>query len=267
MKLGVIGSGKMATALVKGAITSGLIPKENVLGVARSQASRDRFTEATGAVSTSSLDEAVENCDVLLLGTKPQDVPTVLGEKIFKKAGGKLLISVAAGVTLDSLEKMTPSGLRVIRTMPNTPSLVGKGAAGFCRGSRATDEDCEATKALLSAVGLCTEVPEKLMDAVTGVSGSGPAYIYLIIEALADGGVKAGLPRVDALKLAAQTVSGAAEMVIQTGEHPAVLKDQVTSPGGTTIAGVAVLESKNVRSAMIEAVMASCNRAKELGKA
>lgn len=267
MKLGVIGCGKMATALVKGAISSGLVLADDVVGVARSQDSRDRFSKATGAGNTDSLAELIEMSDVLMIGTKPQDVAGVLGEEIFKKSDGKLLISIAAGITLDALEGLTPAGLRVIRTMPNTPSLVGKGAAGYCRGSRATDEDCRVVAGFLEAVGLCVEVPEKLMDAVTGVSGSGPAYIYLIIEAMADGGVKAGLPRAAALKLAAQTVSGAAEMVIQTGEHPALLKDQVTSPGGTTIAGLGVLEEKNVRSAMIQAVGESCRRAKELGKA
>ena len=154
----------------------------------------------------------------------------------------------------------------MIRAMPNTPALVGHGAAAYCLGSRATPEDAVTAQALLGAVGLVVQVPEKLMDAVTGLSGSGPAYIYVVIDALADGGVKAGLPRADAVRLAAQTVLGAAAMVLETGEHPAVLKDMVTSPGGTTIAGLAALERHGLRSALIEAVGAATARAAELGK-
>ncbi len=150
--------------------------------------------------------------------------------------------------------------------MPNTPSLVGKGATAFTLGSRCIDGDRETVEELLGAVGISAEVPEKQMDAVTGLSGSGPAYIYLIIEALADGAVLQGLPRAEAIRLAAQTVSGAAEMVIRTGLHPAVLKDMVTSPGGTTITGLSVLEENSVRSAMISAVAAAGKRAVELGK-
>jgi len=151
--------------------------------------------------------------------------------------------------------------------MPNTPALVGKGAAAYSLGGRCNSGDEETVRSLLAAVGLAVSLPEKLMDAVTGLSGSGPAYVYLIIEAMADGGVRAGLPRAEALQLAAQTVSGAAEMVLQTGSHPAMLKDMVTSPGGTTIAGLAVLEEKNVRSAMIAAIAAATARATEMGKA
>jgi pyrroline-5-carboxylate reductase len=150
--------------------------------------------------------------------------------------------------------------------MPNTPALVGKGAAAFCRGASATEADAETARTLLGAVGLAVEVPERLMDAVTGLSGSGPAYVYLMIEALADGGVKTGLARADAVKLAAQTVLGAAAMVLETGLHPAVLKDMVTSPGGTTIAGLAELERHGVRAALIDAVSTATRRATELGQ-
>lgn len=177
-----------------------------------------------------------------------------------------LVISVAAGITLAALEAASPANFRVIRTMPNTPALVGKGAAGFCLGGGATAEDADAARLLLGSVGIAVEVPERLMDAVTGLSGSGPAYVYLIIEALSDGGVKAGLPRVDAARLAAQTVLGAATMVLETGEHPGVLKDMVTSPGGTTITGVAELERRGLRSALIDAVNVAADRATELGK-
>ncbi len=201
-----------------------------------------------------------------MLCVKPQDILSTLASCAFSPGNGKLLISVAAGVTLSTLEKHTPEAVRIVRTMPNTPSLVGKGATAYCLGSRCAEEDRGIVERLLGAVGISVEVPEKQMDAVTGLSGSGPAYIYLIIEALADGGVRQGLPRAEALRLAAQTVSGAAEMVIHTGTHPAVLKDMVTSPGGTTIAGLSVLEEKNVRSALISAVSAAATRASELGK-
>jgi pyrroline-5-carboxylate reductase len=149
--------------------------------------------------------------------------------------------------------------------MPNTPALVGEGASAFCRGRHATEEDAELVRRFLGAVGLAVEVPERLMDAVTGLSGSGPAYVYLLIEAMADGGVKQGLARTDAIKLAAQTFLGSARMVLETGSHPAVLKDMVTSPGGTTIAALAELEGRAVRSAMIEAVSVATRRATELG--
>ena len=154
----------------------------------------------------------------------------------------------------------------MIRVMPNTPALVNKGASALAGGTRATDADLALAESILAAVGTVTRVAEPLLDAVTGLSGSGPAYIYTIIEALADGGVREGLTREQAIMLAAQTVAGSAEMVLQTGLHPAVLRDQVTSPGGTTIAALATLEAKGLRSALIEAVTTAANRARELGK-
>ncbi len=256
----------MGTALVAGAVKSGVVKAENVIGVARTEASRYAFAEATGGSVTSEVSEVVRESEVVLLATKPQDIAKTLADAGFKKRGGALLISVAAGVTVEALEKLVPASVRVVRSMPNTPSLVGKGAAGFCLGSRCKDGDGEIVRGIFEAVGLAVEVPEKLIDSVAGLSGSGPAYVYLMIEALADGGVKVGLPRADAIRLAAQTVSGAAQMVIETGEHTAVLRDKVASPGGTTIAGLAVLEERAVRSALIAAVSASRDRAIELGK-
>lgn len=266
MKLGVIGCGKMATALVKGAISNGVVAAADVIGVARSEVSRTRFSEATGGETSADISEVLVCSDVLLLATKPHDLPTVFKAAEFAKYPEKLLISVVAGMTLETMQGLTSDACKIARTMPNTPSFIGKGATGFCLGARCEESDREIVRSILGAVGLCVELPERLMNAVTGVSGSGPAYIYLVIEALADGGVRAGLPREDAIKLAAQTVSGAAEMVIRTGLHPAVLKDMVTSPGGTTITGLAALEERSVRSAFIEAVTASANRAEELGK-
>jgi pyrroline-5-carboxylate reductase len=266
MKLGVIGCGKMGTALVEGAIRAGVVASPDVTGCDPFAPSREAFAKMTGAVVSASATDVASASDVILLSTKPQDIAGAIGEAAAASGGEpKLLISIAAGVTLASLEAAAPAHFRVIRAMPNTPALVGKGAAGYCLGSRATAEDGEAARTLLGAVGLAVQVPEKLMDAVTGLSGSGPAYVYLMIEALADGGVKTGLPRADAIRLAAQTVLGAAAMVLETGEHPAVLKDMVTSPGGTTIAGLAVLEKNGLRSALIEAVTAATDRATELG--
>lgn len=254
----------MGTALVHGAINAGVVKKGDVLGTDVIGAAREAFANATGALTTAEISDVLATCDTLLLCTKPQDAFTALSG--IKAKDGKLVISIAAGITIADLEKHTPKSVRIIRTMPNTPALVGKGAAAYCLGSRCVAGDAESVSKLLEAVGLAVEVPEKLMDAVTGLSGSGPAYIYLIIEALADGGVLAGLSRADAITLAAQTVAGAAEMVLSTGQHPAVLKDMVTSPGGTTIAGLAALEENGVRNAMIAAVTAATARAKELGK-
>lgn len=266
MKLGVIGCGKMGTALVEGAVRAGVAKSADITGCDPYPAAREAFAKATGGTVGEDIASVARASEVVLLATKPQDVAGALAD-IATAADGKslLVISIAAGVTLASLEAGLPENLRIIRAMPNTPALVGGGAAGYCLGSRATAEDAGTAQTLLGAVGIAVKVPEKLMDAVTGLSGSGPAYVYLVIEALADGGVKAGLPRVDAIRLAAQTVAGAAAMVLETGEHPAVLKDMVTSPGGTTIAGLAELEKHGVRSAFIGAVDAATRRAKELG--
>ncbi len=264
MKLGVIGCGKMGTALVEGAIRAGVLRAEHVTGCDPHSGSRKTFAAATGAAVTDSPAE-LSRCDTLLLCTKPSDAAGALQDAATAGGDARLVISIAAGVTLRALERVAGTAFRIIRAMPNTPALVGKGAAAFCLGSDATPEDAEAARSLLSAVGLAVQVPERLMDAVTGLSGSGPAYVYLFIEALADGGVRNGLPRAEAIRLAAQTVFGAAAMVLETSQHPAMLKDAVTSPGGTTIAGLAALEAAGFRSAAIEAVTAATRRATELG--
>lgn len=174
-------------------------------------------------------------------------------------------ISIAAGVTIAQIQGWLGASRRVVRVMPNTPCLVGASAAGFACGATATAGDRVVTKSVFESVGVCHEVKEVLLNAVTGLSGSGPAYVYLMIEALADGGVRAGLPRAVALELAAQTVKGAASMVLETGKHPGELKDAVCSPGGTTIAGVAALEANGLRNAAISAVVASTKRSMQLG--
>ncbi len=260
MKLGVIGCGKMGSALVEGAIRSGALKADQVSGCDAHPESARAFAAATGARAADSI-PALE-ADTYLLCTKPKDAESALAQL---PAGDALLVSVAAGLSTAWLESRVPAGVRVIRCMPNTPALVGKGAAAFCKGKAATAADAEAARLLLGSVGLAVELPESLMDAVTGLSGSGPAFVYLMIEALADGGVRAGLPRAEAQTLAAQTVLGAAAMVLETGLHPGVLKDMVASPGGTTIAGLAELERHGARSAFIEAVHSAARRSAELG--
>jgi pyrroline-5-carboxylate reductase len=260
MKLGVIGCGKMGGALVEGAIRAGAVAAADIRGCDAHAPAAEEFARNTGATAVGSI--AALAADTYLLCTKPQHAAAALAEL---PAGEFLLVSVAAGLSTAWLEARVPAGARVIRCMPNTPALVGHGAAAFCLGKAATAADAGIARRLLGAVGLAVELPETLMDAVTGLSGSGPAFVYVMIEAMADGGVRAGLPRADALRLAAQTVLGAAAMVLETGLHPGVLKDQVASPGGTTIAGLAELEKHGMRAAFIEAVGAASRRSAELG--
>lgn len=208
--------------------------------------------------------EVAAASDVIILAVKPGDMKS-LCETLSQVPGSRLYLSIAAGISLTHLESWLGEKQRVIRSMPNTPALVGRGAAAFSRGAKATAKDAALAAKILGAVGTADEVAEKLLDSVTGLSGSGPAYVYTVIEALADGGVLMGLPRAAALRLAAQTVAGAAEMVLSTGKHPASLRDEVTSPGGTTIAGLEKLEQHGLRNAMIQAVRAATEKSKALG--
>jgi pyrroline-5-carboxylate reductase len=266
MKIGVIGCGKMGTAWVAGAIHSGVVAATDVIGIDPSQEARDHFTHTTGARAEAAT-AAVAGCEVILLCTKPIEVAAALRDLALASAGQALLvISIAAGIPLTTLEAAAAESMRVIRAMPNTPAAVGRGAAGYCLGTRATREDASTARLLLESVGLAVEVPERLMNAITGLSGSGPAYVYLMIEALAEGGELVGLSRADALLLAAQTVRGAAAMVLKSGENPAILRDRVCSPGGTTLAGLAELERHGFRTALIDAVAAATRRAAELGQ-
>ena len=194
-----------------------------------------------------------------MLAVKPQQIVAATGVLAPIVRPGQLVISIAAGVSLGALQKQLPAG-RLVRVMPNTPCLVGAGASAYALGRDATEDDARFVGELLGAVGRAYRVEEKLLDAVTGLSGSGPAFVYLVIEALSDGGVLTGLPRDIATALAAQTVRGAAEMVLATGEHPGVLKDRVASPAGTTIAGLAVLEDAAMRAAFTRAVEAATRR-------
>lgn len=265
--VGFIGAGNMATALFEGMIAKKVVSADRVIAsdtfaplLAKHEAAlKIRTTQSTAAVAAFA--------DVVFIAVKPAGVPAVLAELApALDVARHLVVSVCAGVTCASLAAGLPAGARVVRVMPNTPSLVGAGAAAFAPGAHASRADLALVLRLLSAVGLAVEVGEKDLDAVTGLSASGPAFVFQFIEALADGGVRAGLPRATASALAVQTVLGSALMVQRTGAHPAVLKDQVASPGGTTIAGVHALERGGLRAAVIGAVVAATERAEEMGR-
>lgn len=258
----VLGGGAMGSALIRGWLKAGLLEPSAIAVYDIMPGRAAGLSAALGVRAADTPADAIAGADVLLVAVKPADVAKALASA--QIAEGAVIVSIAAGVTLAKLETVAP-GRAVVRVMPNTPALVGQGASAFARGSHATAEHAATVQAPLDAVGLAFEVKESLLNAVTGLSGSGPAYVYIMIEALADGGVRAGLPRDVALKLAAQTVVGSGQMVISTGEHPGVLKDRVCSPAGTTIAAVAELEANGFRSALIEAVTAATARAEELG--
>ncbi|MGE0760864.1 MAG: pyrroline-5-carboxylate reductase [Pirellulaceae bacterium] len=279
--IGFIGAGQMARALAGGFLAQGLVESRQVLAYDPAEGARQQFTASVaGARWAGSNADVVRQADVVLLAVKPQSFAGVvreLSEAVDPATGrggtdrspagdGRVFISILAGVTLAQLSE----GLRterVVRVMPNTPCLIGRGASAYATGSGVTEDDAELVERYLAAVGSVHRLPESMLDAVTGLSGSGPAFVYLMVEALSDGGVRMGLPRPVATALAAQTLMGAAEMVLKTAEHPAVLKDRVASPAGTTIAGLQVLEQRALRSALIDAVEAAATRSRELSAA
>jgi pyrroline-5-carboxylate reductase len=264
-RFGFVGAGKMASALARGFVAAGLTDASRITAFDPVRSAADAFAQACGGRIVESNAEVASAADVILLAVKPQQVKAVCGE-LSGGVDGKLVVSIAAGVTLATLAQSLDRGARLVRVMPNTPCLIGRGASAFALGPGATADDGALVERLLGAVGRAYRLDEKLLDAVTGLSGSGPAFVYVMIEALSDGGVRMGLPRDVALGLAAQTVLGAAAMVLETGEHPGQLKDQVTSPGGTTIAGLQALETGAVRGDLIAAVEAATRRSVELGR-
>jgi pyrroline-5-carboxylate reductase len=263
MKLGFIGSGKMATALVQGVVQVGVVARQAIAVSDSVPAVAEKLAAAAGVAAKSNAD-LVAFADAIVLCVKPNDALAVL-RSLREALAGKLVISIVAGLPLDRLQEAAGAAVRIIRVMPNTPALIRRGASAYSLGSTATPADADFTAGILGAVGLAVPVKEDLLDVVTGLSGSGPAYIYLVIEALSDAGVLMGLPRDLSLQLATQTVLGSAEMVLQTGRHPAVLREEVTSPGGTTIAGLEALEAGALRSTLLSAVRAATTRARELG--
>jgi pyrroline-5-carboxylate reductase len=266
LAVGFLGAGQMASALAAGWARAGLIDTAKSRAADPDPEARANFEKATEVRALTSNRDMAASCDVLVLAVKPQVVQEVLGELRPALGAGHLVVSIAAGVTLQTLARGLGESTRLVRVMPNTPCLVGASATGYAPGPAATAEDIELVGRLFGAVGTAFQVGEHLIDAVTGLSGSGPAFAYVFTEALADGGVKCGLPREVALALAAQTVLGAAKMVLETGKHPGALKDAVTSPGGTTIAGLHALERAGLRAAAMDAVEAATRRAQELGK-
>ncbi|MFO0801814.1 MAG: pyrroline-5-carboxylate reductase [Gemmataceae bacterium] len=264
--IGFLGAGQMASALATAWAKAGLLDVAKSVAADPVAAAREKFTAITGVRATASNREVLDSCETIVLAVKPQVMPAVLAEVRPAIAAKHLVVSIAAGVTLKTLGQHLGESTRLVRVMPNTPCLVGASASAYSSAATATAADVELTGRLFGAVGKAFSLPEHLLDAVTGLSGSGPAFVYVMIEALADGGVKAGLPRDVALALAAQTVLGSAKMVLETGQHPAALKDAVASPGGTTIAGLQVIERGGLRAALIDAVDAAARRAQELGR-
>lgn len=265
-KIGSLGAGNMGEAMIKGLLKRGLVKPELLFAA---DARPDRLKQIEKLYGIRGLPDnpaLVKQVDVVILAVKPQDVPVVLPEVAPALTPEKLVISLAAGVPTSRLRALLPKPVRLIRTMPNTPALVLEGVTAIARADGLQSGDLETAREIFEAVGKVVVLEEPLLDAVTALSGSGPAYIALVIEALADGGVKMGLDRQTALTLAAQTVLGSAKLLIETGAHPGQLKDMVTSPGGTAIAGIAALEEGGVRRTLINAVERATIRSRELGR-
>ncbi len=261
-----LGAGNMANAIIRGLLLAGT-PANRITATVRRPERVAQLEKEHGIHVGMDNVRAAKDAEVVVLSVKPQALDKVLKEIATAIDHTKLVISVAAGVPIAAIERRLGAGARIVRTMPNTPCLVGLGATALSGGEHATQDDLSLATTLFESVGITTIVDEYLLDAVTGLSGSGPAYIFLIIEALSDAGVKVGLSRHVALKLAAQTVLGSAKMLLETQAHPGQLKDQVTSPGGTAIAGLHTLEAGGLRTTLIDAVEAATRRAKQLGDA
>jgi len=264
--VGFLGTGNMAEALIRGLIHAGVVGAGQICGsdprVERCHEMQEKYKIAVGTDNV----EVAKKSEILILSVKPQVMSKVLDEVAPHVHPNALVISIAAGIPIAAIEGKLPKA-RVVRTMPNTPALVGAGATAIAAGGHATQEDLQAAKRIFDSIGLTVILEEAQMDAVTGLSGSGPAYIFLIIEALSDAGVKMGLSRYNALALSAQTVLGSAKLLLETNEHPGRLKDMVTSPGGTAIAGLHTLEQGGLRTTLINAVEAATKRSRELGEA
>jgi pyrroline-5-carboxylate reductase len=265
-KISFIGGGKMGSALIKGILSRNLIAPEKVTVSDVVMEQLEGLRKTFGVSVTKDNKKAVRDANIIILAVKPQNMAEMLEGISGSIDKGKLIISIAAGISTGFIEEYLKKGARVMRVMPNTPALIGEGATAIARGSAATDEDFSFTRHIFEAVGITVAVKEELMDAVTGLSGSGPAYVFVIIDALADAGVNMGLGRDIALKLSAQTLLGAAKLCLKGDKHPAELRDMVTSPGGTTIAGLQAIEEGKLRATMMAAVQAATLRAKELGR-
>ncbi len=266
-KISIIGTGNMGQALVSGLVGSGSSKPKNIICTDVREAKLQSVEKQYGVHTTTNNLEAVTRAQIIIYAVKPQIMASVLNETAAKLDMSKLIISIAAGVPMEAIESFLNKKLRLIRVMPNIAAAVKEAATAVAAGKHASEEDIKLAMAIFESIGRCVFIPENyLMDAITGLSGSGPAYIFLIVEALADAGVKVGLSRQEALFLSAQTVLGAAKMLIETQEHPGQLRDRVTSPGGTAIAGLATLEEGGLRTTLIHAVEVATNRSRELGE-
>lgn len=266
LTIGCLGAGAMAEAILGGLAGSGMVRPDQLLASDANPGRLDYLQKKLGLKAAHNNVDLVKRANVIILAVKPKVMAHVLSEACSLIKGGQTVISIAAGITTSFIEQYLPEGVPVCRVMPNTPALVGAGASAVCAGSSAGEDSISMALAICSSFGRAVVVDEDLMDSVTGLSGSGPAYMYLIAEAMADAGVKMGLPRDVALTLGTQTMLGAARMVLETGEHPARLKDMVTTPGGTTIAGLFALEDGKLRSAIMKAVQAATERSRELSQ-
>ena len=264
--IAVVGAGHMAGAMIGGMVRSKLVPAKSIVATRRSPEALAELQKKWGVRTSTDNKKAVAEADIVILAVKPQMAKKVLLELAGTIRAEQLVISVMAGITTASIAKSLRVDCPIVRAMPNTPCLVDAGATAIAAGAHAGEKDLERAESVFKSVGLVVTLPESALDAVTGLSGSGPVYIYMVIEAMIDGGVKMGIPRAVAAKLAAQTVYGAAKLVIETGKHPAVLKDEVTTPGGTAITAIHVLESKGLRSVLIDGVEAATKRSQELSR-
>ncbi len=264
MKIGFIGLGNMAKAVIGGMLQNQMVQPGDIVGTARTEKTREAVSGAYGIETRQSNEEVAREAEVLILAVKPQFFQEVIGQIRDAVSENTLVISIAAGKTLRWIEDAFGREIKLVRCMPNTPALVGAGCTGVCVNDRVSEEELAYSIRLMESFGRASLVPEHLMDAVGAVSGSSPAYVFMFIEAMADAGVAAGMPRMQAYEFAAQAVYGAAKLVLESGKHPGELKDMVCSPGGTTIQGVRVLEERGMRGAVIDALTAAVEQSKKL---
>lgn len=264
MKIGFIGLGNMATAIIGGILKKGLVEAQDICGADKASAMCEKAKENLGIEICAGNPSVAANADVLFLAVKPIFLPEVLEEIRGSLKENTVIVSIVAGKTIAFIEKHLGNGKKIVRCMPNTPALVGEGCTGVCANENVNAEEMVRVLSLLNSFGIAQEVPERLMDAVVGVSGSSPAYVFMFIEAMADAAVLAGMPRQQAYEFAAQAVLGSAKLVLETGKHPGELKDMVCSPGGTTIEAVKVLEEMGFRAAVMDAMEACIEKSKNL---
>lgn len=264
--IGFIGCGNMAQAMIKGIVKSNLLPKEKIMASNPSQGKLDKISKECGISTTHENKKVAESSDILILSVKPYKYIDVINEIKESVKEEVVIVTIAAGIDMYSVEKAFKKEVKIIRTMPNTPAFVGEGMTAICKNNYVNDNDLENVLSIFKSFGKVELLEEKLMDVVPAVSGSSPAYVYMFIEALADGAVLGGIPRDKAYKMAAQTVLGSAKMVLESGKHPGELKDDVCSPGGTTIEAVYALEKNNFRGAIIEAAESCTKKCQEMNK-